>query len=195
MAPGEIATAILDAGRGEIYIGEYGLNSGGLLLLSEYIAELDEFAGAACAVAGDLLTLDGTSRKTCEPRRSSVHLVARLHAGDIGRIGLRKCYEWKHCRSRDRRCQLHPAIRRRNIFIAEEEDVVLIRPATPDDVPAIRALEQQAETAAHWAEREYDALFAAGAPPRIALVAIAEAESCQSGRICNRASREPRVGN
>jgi [ribosomal protein S18]-alanine N-acetyltransferase len=48
---------------------------------------------------------------------------------------------------------------------------VLIRRATPDDVPAIRALEQQAETAAHWAEREYGALFAAEAPPRIALVA------------------------
>ncbi len=56
---------------------------------------------------------------------------------------------------------------------------MLIRPATPDDVPSIRALEQQTETAAHWAEREYDALFAAGAPPRIALVAIAEAESSQ----------------
>lgn len=56
---------------------------------------------------------------------------------------------------------------------------MLIRPAAPDDVPSIRALEQQTETAAHWAEREYDALFAAGAPPRIALVAIAEAESSQ----------------
>ncbi|MGB8768345.1 MAG: ribosomal protein S18-alanine N-acetyltransferase [Candidatus Korobacteraceae bacterium] len=48
---------------------------------------------------------------------------------------------------------------------------MLIRRATPDDVPAIRALEQQAETAAHWKEREYGALFAAEAPPRIALVA------------------------
>jgi [ribosomal protein S18]-alanine N-acetyltransferase len=51
---------------------------------------------------------------------------------------------------------------------------VLIRAATPDDVPYIRALEQQAETAAHWADREYDALFAAEAPPRITLVASSE---------------------
>jgi ribosomal-protein-alanine acetyltransferase len=51
---------------------------------------------------------------------------------------------------------------------------VLIRRATPDDVPSIRALEQQTGTAAHWAEREYDALFAAEAPPRITLVAISE---------------------
>ncbi len=48
---------------------------------------------------------------------------------------------------------------------------MLIRIAIPDDVPSIRALEQQADTAAHWAEREYDALFAPDAPTRIALVA------------------------
>jgi ribosomal-protein-alanine N-acetyltransferase len=53
----------------------------------------------------------------------------------------------------------------------------LIRPATPDDVPSMRALEQQTETAAHWAEREYDALFAADAPARIALVATSEADA------------------
>jgi [ribosomal protein S18]-alanine N-acetyltransferase len=53
-------------------------------------------------------------------------------------------------------------------------EAVPIRAATPDDVPAIRALERQADTAAHWAEREYDALFAADAPARIALVAVDE---------------------
>lgn len=52
---------------------------------------------------------------------------------------------------------------------------VLIRPATPDDVPSLRALEQQAKSAAHWSEREYDALFASDAPARIALVAQDEA--------------------
>jgi len=53
---------------------------------------------------------------------------------------------------------------------------VLIRPATPDDVPSIRVLEQQTESAAHWAEREYDALFAPDAPTRIALVALNESD-------------------
>jgi [ribosomal protein S18]-alanine N-acetyltransferase len=48
---------------------------------------------------------------------------------------------------------------------------VLIRLAIADDITAIRVLEQQAKTAAHWAECEYDALFAADAPARIALVA------------------------
>ena len=50
-----------------------------------------------------------------------------------------------------------------------------IRPATPADIPLMRALELQADTAAHWAEREYGALFAPDAPKRMALVA-SEAE-------------------
>ena len=53
-------------------------------------------------------------------------------------------------------------------------ECVLIRKAIPDDLPFIRALERQSETAAHWGEREYDAIFAPEAPRRIALVAADE---------------------
>lgn len=55
---------------------------------------------------------------------------------------------------------------------------MLIRPATPADIPAMRALEQQTDTAAHWSEREYAALFAPQAPPRIALLATDNHETC-----------------
>jgi [ribosomal protein S18]-alanine N-acetyltransferase len=58
-------------------------------------------------------------------------------------------------------------------------ETVLVRPAILEDIPYIRALEQQADTAAHWSEREYDALFAADAPPRIALIAINEPAAAQ----------------
>ncbi len=51
---------------------------------------------------------------------------------------------------------------------------MLIRPATADDVPIMYALEQQSEGAAHWAKREYHALFAPDTPPRTALVAVSE---------------------
>jgi len=54
---------------------------------------------------------------------------------------------------------------------------VLIRPAIPDDIPSMRALEQQAETAAHWEAREYEALFAADAPARIALAAVEDVDA------------------
>jgi [ribosomal protein S18]-alanine N-acetyltransferase len=49
-----------------------------------------------------------------------------------------------------------------------------IRPATSADISFMRALEQQADTAAHWAEREYGALFAPEAPRRIAFIAEAD---------------------
>jgi ribosomal-protein-alanine N-acetyltransferase len=48
---------------------------------------------------------------------------------------------------------------------------MLIRRATPADIPHMRSLEQLSETAAHWAAREYDALFAPEAPKRLALIA------------------------
>jgi ribosomal-protein-alanine N-acetyltransferase len=52
---------------------------------------------------------------------------------------------------------------------------MLIRAAVPEDIPQIMNLSQRSETAAHWNEREYDALFAPEAPKRMALVAAAEA--------------------
>jgi [ribosomal protein S18]-alanine N-acetyltransferase len=46
-----------------------------------------------------------------------------------------------------------------------------IRPATRDDIPKMIALERSAETAAHWGEGQYAALFDSSALPRIVLVA------------------------
>lgn len=44
-----------------------------------------------------------------------------------------------------------------------------IRSATPADVSAMRRIEAQAPTAAHWNDDEYDRIFA-GDPPRLALI-------------------------
>lgn len=52
---------------------------------------------------------------------------------------------------------------------------MIIRQATPDDLPQLQALERATENAAHWSDREYDALFAPEAPPRVALVAAYQA--------------------
>jgi ribosomal-protein-alanine N-acetyltransferase len=46
-----------------------------------------------------------------------------------------------------------------------------IRHATLADFPQMQTLEVQSSTAAHWTKAQYDALFAAHAPLRIALVA------------------------
>jgi ribosomal-protein-alanine N-acetyltransferase len=53
-----------------------------------------------------------------------------------------------------------------------------IRRATPDDIPAIQALEQRAPSAAHWSAQEYGKLIATG----VVLVAEKESEIC--GFVC-----------
>ncbi len=46
-----------------------------------------------------------------------------------------------------------------------------VRLATTADLPAIQALEKQADTAAHWGDEMYGSLFASGGVKRIVLVA------------------------
>ena len=87
---GESAVALLDAGRGEIYVGEYRLDSGGATLVREYIAKLDEFAAQSLAGTSDLLTVDEKVAEALQAAKRNVILVAPVNAGEIGRIGLRK---------------------------------------------------------------------------------------------------------
>jgi [ribosomal protein S18]-alanine N-acetyltransferase len=51
-----------------------------------------------------------------------------------------------------------------------------IRAAIVADVPAMMELEKRAATAAHWSAAQYDALFHASAPERVALILDEEAE-------------------
>ncbi len=62
---------------------------------------------------------------------------------------------------------LHARIETRN---AKLESALTIRPATAADIPRLVALERHAVTAAHWAEADYQRLFAAGGVERLALV-------------------------
>jgi len=48
---------------------------------------------------------------------------------------------------------------------------LIIRPATPADLPAILAVERACATAAHWGQAEYAHVFDAGATQRVLLVA------------------------
>ncbi len=87
---GESAIAVLDAGRGEIYVGEYRLASGRATLLREYIAKLDEFAEQPAAGGGDPLTVDAKVAEGLQAANRNVILLAPVNAGEIGRIGMRK---------------------------------------------------------------------------------------------------------
>ena len=87
---GESATAVLDAGRGEIYVGEYRLDSGRATLVREYITKLDEFAAQTAAGRGSVLTTDEKVAETLRAANCNVISVVPLNASEIGRIGIRK---------------------------------------------------------------------------------------------------------
>jgi len=87
---GETVTVALDAGRGEVYVGEYQLSAGRANVVREYIARLDEFAAAAKDVRGGLITPDAKVEEALHAGNHNARLVSAVHADWIGRIGLRK---------------------------------------------------------------------------------------------------------
>jgi tRNA threonylcarbamoyladenosine biosynthesis protein TsaB len=86
----ERAIAVLDAGRGEIYAGEYDVGGGRANLVHEFIAKLDEFAASPPAIGGNFLTADAGVAEALQAPNRNVMLVAPVDAGEVGRIGLRK---------------------------------------------------------------------------------------------------------
>jgi len=87
---GETVTAALDAGRGEVYVGEYKVATGGASLVREYIAPLETFAREARELAGILLTPDAIVAQSFRLAGAQARLVTPLQADAIGRIGIRK---------------------------------------------------------------------------------------------------------
>jgi tRNA threonylcarbamoyladenosine biosynthesis protein TsaB len=87
---GQTTTVLLDAGRGEVYVGEYEVSADRASLVREYIAKLDAFAAEAAAVSGDLLTPDTKVAEVLQTTNANLRLVSAIHADEIGRIGLRK---------------------------------------------------------------------------------------------------------
>jgi tRNA threonylcarbamoyladenosine biosynthesis protein TsaB len=80
-------TAALDAGRGEVYVGEYQVSLRVATLTREYIVKLSEFEAAG---GSDLLTPDSSVGDSLKARGIDVRLVAPVQADGIARIGIRK---------------------------------------------------------------------------------------------------------
>lgn len=88
--PGQEATAVLDAGRGEVYVGEYRVSAGSASAVRENIAKLHGFAEGARVIVGDLLTPDANVADFLQAAKINVRLVDPLQADQIGRIGISK---------------------------------------------------------------------------------------------------------
>jgi tRNA threonylcarbamoyladenosine biosynthesis protein TsaB len=87
---GNTATAVLDAGRGELYIGEYRLADQRAEPVREYIAKLKAFAGETSDKHGEILTPDAKVAEALRVTLPGVRLVAPVLADQIGRLGLHK---------------------------------------------------------------------------------------------------------
>ena len=85
-----VVTAVLDAGRSEVYVGQYRIPSGQAMVIHEWIAKLEEFASNTAGIGGELLTPDAKVADALRTAGSDVHVVQALRADDIGRIGSRK---------------------------------------------------------------------------------------------------------
>jgi tRNA threonylcarbamoyladenosine biosynthesis protein TsaB len=88
--PGQAATVVLDAGRGEVYVGEYEVSSEHAVVVREYIAKLNAFATETADGPGQLLTPDAKVAEALQAANADVRIVPAIQADEIGRIGIRK---------------------------------------------------------------------------------------------------------
>jgi len=87
---GQPATVALDAGRGEVYVGEYEVSADAASVVREYIAKLEVFVTETAGVRSHLLTPDAKVAEALQAANSNSKLAPAIHADEIGRIGLRK---------------------------------------------------------------------------------------------------------
>ncbi len=87
---GQTVTAALDAGRDEVYVGEYRVSDGHANAVREYIAKLDAFAAEVAGGPRHLLTPDARIAEALRAANVAAELVSSIHADEIGRIGIRK---------------------------------------------------------------------------------------------------------
>ncbi len=81
-------TAVLDAGRGEVYVGEYKVSSGKAAPIREFITKLDQFAPPG--EIKELLTPDIAVSDFLQMEGVNIRQVPPVRADAIGRIGIRK---------------------------------------------------------------------------------------------------------
>jgi tRNA threonylcarbamoyladenosine biosynthesis protein TsaB len=87
---GEAITAVLDAGRVEVYVGEYQVDKPGARLMRESMPKLAEFLAQAASPGVRVVTPFPKIAEALVAAGKDSELVPPLQADAIGRIGLRK---------------------------------------------------------------------------------------------------------
>jgi tRNA threonylcarbamoyladenosine biosynthesis protein TsaB len=78
----------LDAGRGEIYVGEFTIADARALVVREYISKLDAFAAEVALSKLVVLSPDAKIVEALIASGVAAQQVAAVHAEEIGRLGL-----------------------------------------------------------------------------------------------------------
>ena len=87
---GSTALLALDAGRGEVYAGEYEIGAGTARKVQEYIRKLPDFITFALTTQAEIFTPEASLASALQQASANVKLVEPLQADITGRIGLRK---------------------------------------------------------------------------------------------------------
>ncbi len=87
---GEAVQTILDAGRGELYVGEYHVDKQSARLAREYMPKLAEFAAQTASPEVRVVTPFPKIAETLAAAGFNVSLAPPLQADEIGRIGVRR---------------------------------------------------------------------------------------------------------
>jgi tRNA threonylcarbamoyladenosine biosynthesis protein TsaB len=172
--------AALDAGRGEIYAGEYDTGKG-VTDFGERLLTREEFLAAADGRF--TLTPDHVIAEAGRATGLRIEEVARPGSDAIARLGWTKILsgqtvlpeelEANYIRRSDAEIFAkngsNPLSLNSNIKEGDGADLK-IRSAAPADIPALMALEKQASAGAHWSSAQYQTAFSGESPPRVALV-------------------------
>jgi tRNA threonylcarbamoyladenosine biosynthesis protein TsaB len=81
-------TAVLDAGRGELYVGEYEISLGAARCLCEQLLTTEEFLVRMRGAR--VVTCDGVFAEVAKAAGMSFSIIEPINAGTIARIGWRK---------------------------------------------------------------------------------------------------------
>ena len=87
---GETVTAVLDAGRGEVYVGEYRVGSEGASLVEQFIEKLDAFVKRIPSIQSPIVTTFPKLAGALAASSAAATVIDALEADAIAQIGLRK---------------------------------------------------------------------------------------------------------
>jgi tRNA threonylcarbamoyladenosine biosynthesis protein TsaB len=87
---GEVLTTVLDAGRGELYVGEYEILKDDVRLKRQYMPKLTELVSRLPSAQMRIISTFPKVEELCAGAGIASDLVAPIGADRIARIGLRK---------------------------------------------------------------------------------------------------------